>query len=280
MNERTPIIAVVLALTGCAAAPPTAPTMAIPAVAPPPAGCEATTRAYTPLSRLVAQSTAPDAATADPTDPEGMRRELVALIGAARAASPGDAEMAGLIEDMDARFSGMVARLGAFTEARSASHGDEARAAIEALLAAAKASTSFVASSHRRCDSAGPVKPVTGRLPPELIQKIVRSRFGDFRRCYENALRLDPAVQGLIAVRFVIRRDGSVGDVREADSAPGDAFAWGAVPFAAKPPPRHPSMLDATVSACVVATFKKLEFPAPESGIVTVTYPIMFAPGG
>jgi hypothetical protein len=41
-----------------------------------------------------------------------------------------------------------------------------------------------------------------------------------------------------------------------------------------------PVMPDAQVRACVVKGFEKLVFPPPEGGIVTVTYPIMFSPGG
>ena len=37
-------------------------------------------------------------------------------------------------------------------------------------------------------------------------------------------------------------------------------------------------MPDARVTACTIEAFRKLAFPAPEGGIVTVTYPIMFAP--
>jgi hypothetical protein len=39
-------------------------------------------------------------------------------------------------------------------------------------------------------------------------------------------------------------------------------------------------MPDAQVRACVAKVFEKLVFPPPEGGIVTVTYPIMFSPGG
>ena len=84
---------------------------------------------------------------------------------------------------------------------------------------------------------------VGGHLPPEVIQRIVRQNFGRFRFCYENALRNNPSLQGRVAVRFVIGRDGAV--------------------------------------SCVVRAFYGLSFPQPdEGGIVTVVYPIMFTPGG
>ena len=40
------------------------------------------------------------------------------------------------------------------------------------------------------------------------------------------------------------------------------------------------TMPDAQVTSCVVRAFYGLSFPQPEGGIVTVVYPIMFAPGG
>ena len=51
---------------------------------------------------------------------------------------------------------------------------------------------------------------VSGRLPPEVIQRIVRQNFGRFRLCYENGLRNNPNLQGRVAVRFVIGREGDV----------------------------------------------------------------------
>jgi Ca-activated chloride channel family protein len=99
---------------------------------------------------------------------------------------------------------------------------------------------------------------VSGRLPPEVIQRIVRQNFGRFRLCYENGLRNNPNLQGRVAVRFVIGRDGAVSNVGNGGS----------------------DMPDGAVVSCVVRAFSGLTFPVPEGGIVTVTYPIMFSPGG
>jgi hypothetical protein len=38
--------------------------------------------------------------------------------------------------------------------------------------------------------------------------------------------------------------------------------------------------LDPGVAACVAESFREIRFPPPEGGTVTVTYPILFAPGG
>jgi hypothetical protein len=97
----------------------------------------------------------------------------------------------------------------------------------------------------------------SGRLPGEVIQRIVRQNFGRYRFCYEQGLRQNPNLQGRVAVRFVIGRDGSVSQVQNGGS----------------------DMPDANVVSCVVRSFYGLSFPAPENGIVTVNYPIMFQPG-
>jgi Vault protein inter-alpha-trypsin domain/von Willebrand factor type A domain len=99
---------------------------------------------------------------------------------------------------------------------------------------------------------------VSGRLPPEVIQRIVRQNFGRFRLCYEQGLRQDPNLQGRVVVRFVIGRDGSVSSVANGGS----------------------DMPNSLVVACVVRGFSGFSFPQPEGGTVTVTYPIAFAPGG
>jgi len=99
---------------------------------------------------------------------------------------------------------------------------------------------------------------VSGRLPPEVIQRIVRQNFGRFRLCFENGLRNNPNLQGRVSVRFVIGRDGAVSQVQNGGS----------------------DMPDGGVVSCTVRAFYGLSFPQPEGGIVTVTYPIMFSPGG
>ena len=98
---------------------------------------------------------------------------------------------------------------------------------------------------------------VSGRLPPEVIQRIVRQNFGRFRLCYENGLRNNPNLQGRVVVRFVIGRDGRVSNVGGGGDLP-----------------------DGGVVSCVTRAFYGLSFPQPEGGIVTVSYPIVFTPGG
>lgn len=99
---------------------------------------------------------------------------------------------------------------------------------------------------------------VSGKLPAEVVRRIVRQNFGRFRMCYEQGLAKDPNLEGQLTVRFVIGRDGSVFDVVSAGS----------------------NLANDGVKSCVVSSFYGLSFPQPEDGIVTVSYPLLLSPGG
>ncbi len=99
---------------------------------------------------------------------------------------------------------------------------------------------------------------VSGRLPPEVIQRIVRQNFGRFRLCYEQGLARNPNLAGRVSARFVIGMDGSVSNVANGGS----------------------DLPDAGVVSCVMSAFSGLSFPQPEGGIVTVVYPVNLAPDG
>mgnify|MGYP006314362019 FL=1 len=60
---------------------------------------------------------------------------------------------------------------------------------------------------------------MNGRLPPEVIQRIVRQNFGRFRLCYENGLRNNPTLSGRVSVKFVIDRSGAVSTAQDGGSA-------------------------------------------------------------
>ncbi|MFO0590632.1 MAG: AgmX/PglI C-terminal domain-containing protein [Polyangiaceae bacterium] len=97
---------------------------------------------------------------------------------------------------------------------------------------------------------------VSGRLPPEIIRRVIRSNFGRFRACYEDGLKRNPSLEGRVTTNFVIGRDGAVSNVSDGGSDIGDK----------------------AVAACVIRAFYSLSFPQPEDGIVTVVYPITFSP--
>ena len=98
---------------------------------------------------------------------------------------------------------------------------------------------------------------VSGRLPPETIQRVVRQNFGRFRLCYEKDLKEQPSVFMRVTVSFTIGRDGSVSRAR--GSGEGGA--------------------PASTANCVAEAFRAIAFPQPEGGVVNVTYPIVFTPG-
>lgn len=119
---------------------------------------------------------------------------------------------------------------------------------------------------HGRLIGSRPTKPVfrmraatptvSGRLPPEVIQRIVRQNHGRFRACYEKGLSANPSLSGRVSVRFVIGRNGAVSNVSNGGASIGSS----------------------EVASCVVQAFYGLSFPKPEGGIVTVSYPIAFSP--
>jgi hypothetical protein len=96
------------------------------------------------------------------------------------------------------------------------------------------------------------------RLPPDVVDGIVRTNFGRFRLCYEAGagLRVNPNLGGNIIVKFAIDRSGTVSAAQDGGS----------------------DLADQTVVSCVVRSFGNLSFPVPDGGIVTVVYPVIFSP--
>jgi TonB family protein len=97
---------------------------------------------------------------------------------------------------------------------------------------------------------------LSGRMPPEVIQRIVRQNFGRLRMCYEQGLGRNPNLEGRVEVRFLIGSDGRVTSASAGAS----------------------SLADSAVTSCAVSMFYSMSFPSPESGSVRVTYPISFVP--
>jgi hypothetical protein len=97
---------------------------------------------------------------------------------------------------------------------------------------------------------------IRGRLPPESIQRVVRSNFGRLRGCYEEGLLRNPQLEGRVNVKFVIARTG---EVAAAELGPDSTLD------------------DPKVTSCIVAHYKRMSFPEPEGGVVTVVYPVVFS---
>ena len=93
---------------------------------------------------------------------------------------------------------------------------------------------------------------VNGRLPPEVIQRIVRRNFGKLRLCYDTALGKDPLLSGRVTTSFTIDTGGAIKD-----------------------PKSTSEITDKDLLACFDRAFRTLSFPAPEGGVVKVVYPFL-----
>jgi hypothetical protein len=100
------------------------------------------------------------------------------------------------------------------------------------------------------------VPTTNGHLPPEVIQRIVRLNDGRYRLCFQNGLRSNPSLTGRVTVKFMIDRRGAVAVAADGGS----------------------DIPDENVRRCVVSSFLGLSFPEPDSGNVTVVYPLVFSP--
>ncbi len=99
---------------------------------------------------------------------------------------------------------------------------------------------------------------VSGRLPPESIQREVRQQFGVFRGCYaEGLMRRGPSLAGRVTVRFVIDGRGNVESARDGGS----------------------ELDDRKVIECIVHAFTELTFGvADRPTYITVVYPLQLTP--
>lgn len=158
----------------------------------------------------------------------------------------------------------------------------------QALRAAQEACRSIDGASPAQSkDPPKAGRDVSGKLPKEAIQRVIRQSFGVIRECYEAGLARNPKLTGRIAMRFVISRDGGVDHLGVAShpspKTPAELedlqfliHTNGGLPASRD---GHPAMADLQVVQCVENVFRLLKFPKPEGGIVTVLYPIVFSPG-
>lgn len=102
------------------------------------------------------------------------------------------------------------------------------------------------------------VEAVDGRIDKKSVAATIRRRQDAFQSCYENALKANSKLQGKLVVEFTIGDNGKVTDARVVRDGVGSA----------------------EVSTCVVATLKRIRFPAPSDGEVTISNSFVFQPGG
>jgi hypothetical protein len=103
----------------------------------------------------------------------------------------------------------------------------------------------------------GTIAANTGHLDPVLVQAAVNARMHRMRACYHNALAKDPSLRIDMRVEVQVASNGHPMAVEE----------------------KGGRQRDKQVVACILGEFKALQFPHPEGGIATVTYPLVIAPG-
>lgn len=99
---------------------------------------------------------------------------------------------------------------------------------------------------------------VRGSLDKEIVRRVVRLHMNEVKYCYDKQLVKNAALEGRIAVQFVISPAGQVlSSVLQSTT-----------------------MADLHVEKCVVDAVKRWEFPKPQGGgIVIVSYPFSFVAG-
>lgn len=104
---------------------------------------------------------------------------------------------------------------------------------------------------------AGADAPQPGHgLTPAQIQRVVMSRFGAFRACYEAVSAREPSLSGGVTVSFGISPGGDVSGARVQSSTLGNA----------------------RVEGCILRQFGRLRFPTADKG-TNAAFPFIFKPG-
>lgn len=109
--------------------------------------------------------------------------------------------------------------------------------------------------------------PPSRKQPPQLAPSVIQAGVRDgggksLQACYEAGLVRDPKLGGRVAVHFIINNSGRV-------EAPEVIEGRGS---------EHPPLTDPQVLECILDVYRGLEFPAFSGDVITVVYPILFAP--
>jgi TonB family protein len=96
-----------------------------------------------------------------------------------------------------------------------------------------------------------------GEFDSSLVVKMIKTRIGAIRACYERELRRNPTLAGKVTIEFTIEVRGNVSGVKVADNTTGEK----------------------AVGDCVANAISNFRFnPGPEGGSVSFSYPFVFAP--
>jgi hypothetical protein len=88
------------------------------------------------------------------------------------------------------------------------------------------------------------------------IDRVVRSRQGAFRACYETAASHEPSLHGGVKISWTIQPNGSVAGARVASS----------------------TLNNARVEGCILRLFARLQFPTADKP-TGANWPFIFKPG-
>jgi len=102
------------------------------------------------------------------------------------------------------------------------------------------------------------INELDGSIDKKGVGRALRARAQAFQQCYESALKTNSKLKGKLVVEFTISESGSVADVRVLSDGLGSP----------------------EVSSCVTAALKRIRFPKPDDGEVTITNSFVFQPGG
>lgn len=105
--------------------------------------------------------------------------------------------------------------------------------------------------------SADAISDVDGTIDKKGVQRALRARGKAFQLCYENALKQNSKLAGKLVVEFTIGDRGRVVDATVVNDGLGSP----------------------QVARCVIDTLKRVRFPPPEDGDVSITNTFVFQPG-
>ncbi len=91
---------------------------------------------------------------------------------------------------------------------------------------------------------------ISGRLPPEVVRRILRASYPRLRRCYESLRERDPNARGTLVGALVIIASGSVASARLSGG----------------------TLTDESFGRCAGDLFRSLSFPKSEGGSVKVDF--------
>ncbi len=98
---------------------------------------------------------------------------------------------------------------------------------------------------------------VTGSLSKGEVWEVIQKHNGQIQACYERQLGKNPGLAGKLTFEWIVKTNGSVGTVKEANNTLGDS----------------------AVSKCVSGVIKKMKFPRPKGGEVEIVFPWIFKAG-